>query len=313
MTDTRKPGLYGRKPPKNAPALKLSAILTGVAPTHPVAADYLTSITDWQMNGNDQYGDCVAVAMGNIRKVITTYLGDATYNPSEQDCLNFYKTQNPHFPNDDNGMDEQTALEEMHANGDRYYDGVKPLAFAKVDVSNLAELDAAVAIFGPTLLGIEVSSANEDEFSAEQAWDYNSRSQIVGGHAVVEGGYNEGQKTGEFETWAAVTHYTDAFRQHQLEEAWVVIWPEHLGTKAFQEGVDQAALASAYTALTGQPFPVSPTPPQPPEPPVPPVGDPDSTLVEAQLAWEAQLAPHARRKNLTLAAANQAWRAAKGL
>jgi hypothetical protein len=253
--------------------------------------------------------------MGNIRKVITTYLGDRPYNPSLQDCLEFYKTQNPDFPNDDNGMEEQTALEEMLQNGDRYYDGVKPLAFAKVDVTNEQELDAAVAIFGPLLLGIEVSEANEEAFDRGAPWDYVHGSQIVGGHAVVEGGYNEGQQTGEFETWAAVTEYTDAFRIHQLEEAWVVIWPEHLGTKAFQEGVDQAALASAYTALTGRPFPVSPTPnPKPTPTPDPvPTDDPDAVLAEAQKEWEALLAPHARLKNRTLAAANQAWRAAKGL
>jgi hypothetical protein len=34
----------------------------------------------------------------------------------------------------------------------------------------------------------------------------------------------------------------------------VVIWPEHLGTAAFEQGVDQAQLATDYQALTGQPL-----------------------------------------------------------
>src|ERR1019366_2542785 len=36
-----------------------------------------------------------------------------------------------------------------------------------------------------------------------------------------------------------------------VEEAWVVIWPEHLATTTFEQGVDQALLAADYQALTG--------------------------------------------------------------
>lgn len=280
---------YGRRPPKNAPALQLGRLLTGVVPEHPVAADYLSSIGGWQMLGNDQYGDCVAVALGNIRKVTTAVLGDKAYEPTLADCLAFYKTQNPRFPSEDNGMVEQTALETLHQDGAKYYDGVAPLAFAKVDVTNEAELDAAVAIFGCLLLGIDVTYANEDQFDAGQPWDYDSSSPNAGGHAVVEGGYNEGKRTGEFETWAVVTTYTDAFRQHQLEEAWVVIWPEHLGSKAFLEGVDLAQLAADYKALTGKDFPAvtppSPTPTPTPTP-TPPLNPFEQELQAAYAAFQ---------------------------
>jgi hypothetical protein len=38
----------------------------------------------------------------------------------------------------------------------------------------------------------------------------------------------------------------------------VVIWPEHLGTKAFLEGVDMAQLAADYRAITGGDLPAAP-------------------------------------------------------
>ncbi len=307
---------YGRRPPKNAPALMLRDVLTGVVPVHPAITDYLSQITGWKMLKNDTYGDCVAVAMGNIRKVITTHLGEKTYDPDDADVLAFYKTQNPNFPNDDNGMDEQTALEEMLAHGDRYYDGVKPLAFAKVDVSNVQELDAAVSIFGPSMLGIMVTYANEDQFDAGKPWDYVSSSSQAGGHATVEGGYNETAKTGLMETWAEVVSYTDRFRQNQLEEFWVIIWPEHLGTKAFQEGVDQVALATAYKALTGRPFPVEPAPTPTPDPVPTPKPDPvDQKLAVAQLVWEnhEDNMKTMRSCDRTLEASQREWRQAKGL
>jgi hypothetical protein len=315
----RQVGKYGRRSPKNAPALKLGPLLTGTVPAHPASADYLTRIGGWKMLGNADYGDCVAVAMGNIRKVMTATLGEKPYDPTLDDVLAFYKTQNPKFPSQDDGMDEQTALEDMLSHGDLYYDGVKPLAFAKVDVANEQELDAAVAIFGPSLIGITVTNANEDEFSAGKPWDYVSGSPDAGGHAVVQGGYDESTKTGEFETWAEITRYTDRFRQQQLQEFWAIIWPEHLRSKAFMEGVDQAALATAYTALTGRPFPVQPAPtptPAPVGPVTPPAVDPvDQALAVAQLTWEQHEdnMKTMRSCDRTLETANRAWRAAKGL
>ena len=51
------------------------------------------------------------------------------------------------------------------------------------------------------------------------------------------------------------TSFTDNFWANGVEESWVVIWPEHLGSKEFLAGVDLAAFAADYTAITGQPFP----------------------------------------------------------
>ena len=61
----------------------------------------------------------------------------------------------------------------------------------------------------------------------------------------------------KFITWAKETEFARSFWNGVVqgtplvEEAWVVIWPEHLGTTAFEQGVDQAQLAADYQALTG--------------------------------------------------------------
>jgi hypothetical protein len=44
-----------------------------------------------------------------------------------------------------------------------------------------------------------------------------------------------------------------------VEEAWIVIWPEHLGTKEFEQGVDLAQLQADYQALTGSPLVLPPS------------------------------------------------------
>jgi hypothetical protein len=76
-----------------------------------------------------------------------------------------------------------------------------------------------------------------------------------GGHAILGGGYTIDDVT--FITWATETEFTPSFWNGTaggaplVEEARIVIWPEHLGTTEFQQGVDRAQLAADYQALTG--------------------------------------------------------------
>lgn len=276
----RVPGKYGRRSPKRAPALRLGPLLTGVAPAHPVSADYLAALRGgWNMLGNDQYGDCVPVTWANIRRLVTATLTSSVHYPSMDDVIALYKTQNPGFPAEDNGCDIQTMLEYLVASGGP--DGVKAVAFAQVDHRNADEVKAAIAIFGYVWTGINVLDVNQQEFSDGQPWDYSAHSPLDGGHSVITGGYGTpgaGALGGDerFITWAAETSFTDAFWTHEAEEAWVVIWPEHLGSKVFLDGIDQVRLAADYQAITGKPLPVpAPVPPAPI-----PVPQPDSLLSE---------------------------------
>lgn len=280
---TRTAGKLGRRAPKQAPALRLRSYLTGALPQVPAAEDYLAALNGgWEMLGNDTAGDCVAVTWANVRRLVSTTLGTPSY-PTQDQVWKVYQTQNPGFdPNggsatgpgsgNDNGMDIQTLLELLTTTGGP--DGVKALAFAQVDHRNPAEVKAAIALFGSVWTGINVLQANMQEFGAGQPWDY-STSPVEGGHSIVTGGYGPpggGALGGDerFITWAQETSFTDAFWQHCVEEAWVVIWPEHLGSREFLAGVDLSQLAADYTAITGRPFPAVVTPPKPePTPPAP--------------------------------------------
>jgi hypothetical protein len=63
-----------------------------------------------------------------------------------------------------------------------------------------------------------------------------------------------------FVTWGKETSLTDEFvNGGLLEEAWVVVWPENMGTKQFQDGMNVDALKAAYESLTGRPL-VAPSP-----------------------------------------------------
>lgn len=295
----RAAGKLGRRAPKRARALQLGRYLTGVVPDVPAAEDYLAELEGgWQMLGNDTYGDCVAVTWANVRRIVTSLLTAVPAYPTQDQVLAVYKTQNPGFPADDNGMDIQTLLEYLVANPGP--DGIRAAAFAQVDHTSPAEVKAAIALFGYVWTGVNVLDQNMNEFNAGQPWDYSSRSQVDGGHSVITGGYGApgaGPLGGDerFITWAAETSFTDAFWKNCVEEAWVVLWPEHLGNREFLAGIDMTALAADYQEITGKAFPAAVTPVKPPPPapvpapvPGPPAPDVVTELVdklEAFIAW----------------------------
>src|SRR5437899_1335003 len=219
----------GRRPPKNAPALRLANVLTGVVPVHPVSVDHFAEVADWGMYDNDRYGVCGPTSVANQRKLITRYLA-AEQSPTQDDVFDLYRRSgNPNFAPatgaDDNGVDMQTMLEAVHSGG---IGGTKCVGFAKVNVSNLDEVRAAIAIFGSLLLGVNLETAQQVQ-TQRQLWDY-APSSLWGGHAVLTGRYTSARTGGDLAviTWAEIVGLTDAFEQHQVEEAWVVIWPEHL-------------------------------------------------------------------------------------
>lgn len=326
--------MLGRRPPKNAPALRLAPLLTGTVPEHPASQDNLHSLTGWKVLGNDVAGDCVAVTWASFRRLVTAALAGREVYPTQAQVWQVYQTQNPGFdPNGtadsngpgsdaDQGMDIQTVLEYLaHTGGP---DGVKLVAFAKVDHTSLDEVKAALAIFGGVWVGINVQAANQQQFSRRQPWDYVSGSPNEGGHSVLAGGYL-GSTTDDvtFITWGAETGFTDSFWAHLVEEAWVAIWPEHLGSAGFTQGISLDALAADYLALTGRtlplpspspappPFPVPPAPTPTPAPvPAPQVDDADRYLARAVTDWA-----HARHSGpgSRVAQAFRAWLKAKGL
>jgi hypothetical protein len=304
--DQRKLGRKQNDPTQ--PRLKLSQFLkTGALPSIPPAEDY-TAINNWDIFANDTYGDCGPCSVAHSRMQVTQYLTGKLVKPTLGDVLDLYKRSgNPNFPQDDNGVILQDMLNEVRRNG---IAGVKCVAFAQVDHTNEAEMDAAQALFGGLHQGVTLQTAQQTQTDA-LLWDY-APSGIWGGHAIYAGGYTQPRR--RVVTWGEEVEYTDAFAAHQLDEAWVVIWPEHLQSKEFLAGIDLAALANAFHTLTGGtlPLPPAPTPiptptPTPPPMPTPPGPTPlhpapsldevSTALVDALASLTGEPAQHIRDRH----------------
>ena len=253
----------GLLPPKNAPALKFKSFLRAI-PEHPAARNYLTPLSNWKVLGNNRYGVCAAVEWSNSRRLMNFSMNGVDVYPTQEQVFELYKSQNPSGSRtQDDGMDYQTLLEHLHTYGGP--DGVKAKAFARVDVNDLEEVKAAVYIFGEVWLGVGIQQENMNDFYSQRPLNYYPGKPVLGGHAILEGGY-KGLSDNDLRvvTWGEETGLTSSFWDNLVNfeygQAWVVIWPENLGTKQFVEGIDQTALKHYYQQLTGDVLDLEPPP-----------------------------------------------------
>lgn len=269
----------------NTPALMLRDFLK-IIPTHPVA-DPIPRL-NYPMDRNDQAGVCVVAGADHFLQIVHTLLEGSYVNWSDDEILAYYQTQNPGFqswadaggPND-NGMDIQQFLTYLVKKG-------VILGFAKLDTSNEDQVKAALYLFLAVITGEDLQVAQQ----TGTVWDYVPGSSDWGGHCTVWGGYPGSPDYNDTVSWGTVYEMTQAFIQHRVSEAYVVVTQAHVNRPAFREGFDLAKFGEAFTQITGRPFPVvipepgpAPDPvPVPPQPPTPPV-DVDEQLARVARHW----------------------------
>lgn len=252
----------GKRPTVDKPKLKLSRLLTGLLPPHPIGVDNLQKVGGFGLDSNDRFGVCVPTGYDNFKRITTTLLTGKTVVTDQNQVYTWYRTQNPGFDPinyrsaDDNGMVIQDFLSYLAKTNEI-------VAFAAVDHTDPEEMAAALYLFLGLMLGVDLQTAQQDQTDAHPAvWDYSASGEW-GGHCIVAGAYDSAGI--DVVTWAERVRMTRQFMSQQLDEAWVVIRLEHLLNPGFRAGVDIAALGEGYKQLTGRelPLPAPPTNPTP--------------------------------------------------
>jgi len=286
----RSPKLGLRRTNKARPQVPIT--LTGVVPAHPATADHLDRVPTWNGDTNYNFGTCGPCSVANSAIMTWKYLAGVDISVTDQAIFDLYRASgNPDFDPatgaGDNGVDMTVMLSALVKQGlaltmpDGSVNVIKPLAYGQVQWPPYDDIHAVTAIFGGALGAFALDTSQQRQTDAH-VWDY-APSAPWGGHACFCGAYTSATAAHQVDesliTWMERCGTTASFLNHQLEELYAVVWPPLWDSPDFIAGVDRAALAADFTAITGRPFPVPVPPPTPPPGPTPPPAPvPDAAL-----------------------------------
>jgi hypothetical protein len=247
----------GRRPAQPArPRLELRSALGVTLPSPPASVEY-SDIPDIGMLGNDGAGDCVEAAVGHTVEQDTRYATGTEQVVTTDQTLDLYSAltgYNRDDPSTDQGTVVQDALDYWRKTG--VFGGHKLAAFAAVKVSDWAEVELAVNLFGQEIIGFNFPESAMEQFNAGQPWTVVKGSPLDGGHCVILIGYDADWLY--VITWGRIQKMARAFWTKYVDEAWVGITQDTItaeGANAFGGVIDLVTLGADFAALTGQPSP----------------------------------------------------------
>jgi hypothetical protein len=252
MPDIRSAGLRGRLPVKPPGARFniqwLSSYLATPLPAPVYPVDVSAGITDWGMLGNgpdktctthpDGVGDCTFAGREHYRRAKAA-AGHETekWEDSNQLVAEYLRY--------DHGQDQGANIADLLLS---WYRDHTILAFAPVDHTKPAAVDAAAQAFHGTYAGVNLTDDADSLFSQHEPWTVSGgqKPDPSDGHCIVKVG-SDGDQLDTWVTWGALQHSTLAWTAACLDEAWVIITEED----AKAASLDIAALRRDIDALHG--------------------------------------------------------------
>jgi hypothetical protein len=263
----RTAGLRGRlpaKPPGDRFAIKYVgeyATQPLPAPVYPV--DVSGGLTDWKMLGNgpdpsvpehpDGVGDCTFAGRQHNRMAKAAAGQEAEAWESAAALVDEYLAY-------DGGQDQGANIADLLL---YWYKAGKILAFAPVDHTDPAAVDAAMQAFHGAYCGVNLTDDANDLFNEGKPWTLanGERPDPSEGHCIVKV-TADGNGCDGWVTWGARQDSDEAWTAACLDEAWVIISQED----ADAASLDIAALRADIDALHGTggdgfaPIPPAPIP-----------------------------------------------------
>lgn len=248
----------GRKPfiakEKDFKYAKYRAV--GTAPSAvPIPFGPGATIDDWDMLGNDRYGNCVFAGTAHAVMLWTAEgRKPATFDTkSVNSDYSAVTGFNPEDPSTDNGTYIRDALDYGRKVGYVDAKGVKHKigAFLLLDRFTLSDVLEATYLFSAVSLGINVTQAAMDQFYAGQPWTVVEGTYVIGGHHVELIAFDGTWLT--VVTWGKEQKMSIEFFARYCAEAWLKLSEEFLFNGLSPDGFDLAKLQADILALTPTP------------------------------------------------------------
>jgi hypothetical protein len=197
------------------------------APPGKVFREYKVPEDQWEMFGNDQYGDCTCAAKAHILMLMTAHTGTMVV-PTLDDVLTMYEAVCPGFSRvtgaNDNGAAITDTLNYLQTTG---MAGHKILGWAAVPANNPVRIRQAIYIFGAVDTGFQVPQSALDQTGSGETWDVvPNDGGIQGGHDVPY--FGDGSAGYSCVTWAKNQKLTNAFEAQYCDECYCLITEDWL-------------------------------------------------------------------------------------
>jgi len=182
--------------------------------------------SDFGIDGNDQYGDCVFADVAHRIMVRTAQMGAGKMVTATQaETLALYSEVtgfDPNNPNSDQGGDLVTTAQYMQKTG-MSIAGVRHMEAGNgiIDPANVDHIRWAICLFGCAPFGLNLPQSALDQFDAGQPWDVSGDGTIVGGHDVLGVEYRPESPTNPgwlIVTWGKRWPVTNAFMAKYLDQ-----------------------------------------------------------------------------------------------
>lgn len=227
MTEPRIPGRRGRLPARRLAMGFLHDYTPSPLPAATYPVDVTYRITDWQMLGNgpdptctvapDGVGDCTFAGRQHLRMAKAAHAGVTETWETSNELVEEYLAYT-------NGQDQGAVIADLLL---AWYKTGKILAFAPVDHTDPAAVDAAVQAFSGVYCGVTLTDDADDLFTEGKPWSVADGQQpdLDEGHCIVKV-KADGKGLDGYVTWGEDQPAETAWTAACLTEAWVIITQE---------------------------------------------------------------------------------------
>lgn len=231
-------------------------------------------VTDTNMDGNDQYGDCAEAMSAHMERCFQRYQTGSVPVFSTQSIVAQYLTETG---GQDTGLDMLSHCTYWRDKG-LLLDGVNRDQideFVTLDLSNDTELLYSIYLLSGAACGLAVPQSAMNQFDAGQPWDVATPDGgVIGYHAVAMLAFDSQHYY--CMTWGDLQPMTPAFYHKYFNTAIGVVDSLDKWVNPATDPINVPVLRSYASGIEAGPqppvpIPVPPTPPSPPKPPCCPV------------------------------------------
>jgi hypothetical protein len=205
----------------------------------PPAKVAVPAVADWDMDGNDQWGDCGVAAVNHGFMAAAADTRERETFPTADDVVSYYFD---YTGGDDSGVVLSDFLAYVRQTG--FY-GHTVSAYAPVSIQNVPVLQFVIDAYDFAYVGINVTQAMMDAAQGDPPWTWTAddvAGDTIGGHCIILAGYDSSWLYGI--TWGAVVRIAYPAWHLMADEAWAIIGGELEHAKTDGHGISLAALTA---------------------------------------------------------------------